>query len=344
MESERVPTGGLFSPNTTPALAQKFISGRFGTGASISAPCAHYTETFVFATQFVFAAKDARTPSQNRKLQQSLAPFLDAVARNYIGPKEGEYVDQCAQITRVTIRKSDTMFWAPVALHVRRRTTVRDRHVEHLSGEVGLGANVYVPELETFASAVVCGHLAEPKVLFQADAQPRSVAHHSKTRGGVQALLTHTFEQATRREKTCWMVPKRSPLDLHFQRIIEEMAATTEERKKRYEERVGGETEGAIYMYERSAEKMRKSMLEHEVAGIYIADVASGVHTFTLEARPVVFPVSGRDLAPGEIAAANPLVEANLIVPPNSDAEILERWTTRYSLDVQLEFEVTIYT
>ena len=344
MESEKLPSGGLFSPNTDPALAQKFISGRFATGARADAGQS-YVERFVFATQFVFSAQDARTPSQNKALRQSLHGFFAAAAKQCLGPKR----DKCGQITRVVVLKSDTGFWGPVALNVFRRTTVRDADGAHMNGDFGLGANVYVPELDAFSSAVVSARLGDPRVLFESEPAPHSVAHKTKTPGGVLALVTHTFEQraisdGAVEKRTCWVVPKRSALALHFQRMAEEMGGTTERRTKWVKERTGGETESDIYMYEERARVMRKSMLEHEVAGIYLEDVLSGVHEFTLEARPVVFPVGGKNVSPGEIAEANPLIAANLIVPPNSDGEILERWTTRYSLDVQIEFEITVYT
>ena len=337
-----MPAGAMFSPNTDPALAQKFINGQFSTGAPADAGVTTYVETFVYATSFVFSAEEARVPSQSAALTKSLAGFFSEIAPQFKNqnPKARDdppdvYLDHSAQLTKITLRESNSSFWAPVELKLQRKETLGDKPKYSVFGK-----NVYCPELKDFSSAVVFKKMPAPKVLYSLAAPQESLAHTAKRRDGLKCMITETYRSATELQRTCWVVPKRSPLALHFERLVPK----TGDRRKWIEERVAKEDDAAMYMLERSAERTRESMIEWESAGMYLVDIAAGVHEFALVARPLVRPVGSDKIGADKIAAKNPLIEANLLVPPNRDDEIMERWLAKHSINVQIEFEFTVFT
>jgi hypothetical protein len=330
-DSKPLSTGGLFSPNVTPAQLRFYMDGRFSTGAGADAASKNYAQKFSVAHTFVFRASESRIASGNRALQFSIAPALEYLAQQFRD-------DSCVVVTGITLRRASTKFWAPVALTVCLRSAGPDVPEE----TVRLGATVFVQQMEMCASAVVRGEMRDAVRLYGAEDAEPSLAWQTRTAGGVRGLAAAAYEPTTRRDRTCWKVPAHSALGITFRRAAEEQGGP-ESVKKWIEERVGAHDDAHFYIYDIKAEACRASMLRAETRGLFLDDVRSGVHALSVEARPLVYPVSGEPLDAEAVARANPLIEATLVVPANRAEEIMERWEGVYSLGVEVEFDLRVY-
>lgn len=331
LENDPLKTRGLFSPNVTPEQLRYYMDGRYATGARADGQGRWYPQKFSVAHTFVFRASQSRIASANPELQFPLAPALEYLARLFKN-------DECVVVSGITLRSAATKFWAPVALTLCLRTAGPEMPEE----TVRLGATVFVPQMEMCASAVVRGEMRAPVRVYDAEDAEASLAWQSETKGGVRGLAAAVYEPTTRRDRTCWKVPVASALGMTFRRAAEAQGKP-EDVKKWIEERVGAYDDSHYYIYDIKAAASRVSMLRAEMACLFLDDVRSGVHALSVEARPLVYPVSGEKLDAEAVARANPLIESTLIVPANRTDEIMERWEGVYSLSIEVEFDLRVY-
>lgn len=351
-------TNGLFSPNVAPGEESKMLDNRYGTGAPmpdkpVPMEGIVYSEDYTVTHTFVFKPSESRLPSLNDGLSVDLSPFFAKVA-DILGPC-------CAQISKIVLRSAKTEFWAPVGLIVYQKTDNVGLKNREPTTTTRLACTTYLSERDVFVTASVYKTLdGERIVLDNSIVNQTSFSWSGGMRGGVRSLVRPPYADRTPQDETKrhWVVPVKSPLGLFFDHLAKENNGTEDKRKEWMNQLVfkniqPKDTEYLIY--EPKAAEFHETLIQTEIEGLYLEDVCSGVHKFSVHACPTVMPIDGSSLRPDKsvsdddvtekhaanIVKNNPMILTDFVLPI-SDREVIDRWNSSFSLTFSLQFFLTI--
>lgn len=353
MQVRSLTTAGLFSPNVAPGEESRMLDNRYRTGAPPAESIGPmegivYTEDYTVTHTFVFKPSESRLPSTNDVLSVDLSPFFAKVAE-ILGPC-------CAQITKIVLRSAKTEFWAPIGLTVYQKTDNVGLKGRDPITTTRLACTTYLSERDVFVSASIYKKLdGERVVLDNSIDNQASFSWSGRVKGGARGLVRPLYADRTPQDETKrhWVVPVKSPLGLFFEDQAKKNNATEENRSMWMNQLVFKNiqpNDTDYLLYEPQAVAFHEKLLETEIDGLYLEDVCSGVHKFSVHVCPTVMPIDGSSLQPAKLASDidatakhaanivkhNPMIVTDFVLPI-SDADVIDRWNSSFSLTFSLQ-------